>query len=188
MARLVFRHYAHLTSTSCTSVRLRSSNRLSSTFNQNKHSSPSFGSDRRSPTESARTPPIPFGSRCARRLLGPCYKTGGTQYPYSVCIFIFHLTCFSHFNHSTSPLSVISLYLALGRTNHPHSGCNTKQPYSSQTNLAIPPSQQAYGYITLCVHLFPQTFGPPLSTQPPASQGYHTGCSAFTRSYSRNPR
>lgn len=83
MVRLVFRHYAQLMSTSCTSVRLRSSNRLSSTFNQATHSSPSFGSDqhvhRNHPPKT--TTPNSFESQHVHRLLGPCYKTGDTMYP-----------------------------------------------------------------------------------------------------------
>lgn len=42
--RLVFRHYAHLTSSSCTSERLGASSALSHTFTPNTHSSLSFGS------------------------------------------------------------------------------------------------------------------------------------------------
>jgi len=45
--RLVFRHYAHLTTSSCTSERLRTSSGLSSTFIPNTHSSLPFGSHNR---------------------------------------------------------------------------------------------------------------------------------------------
>lgn len=51
--RLVFRHYAHLSPSSCTSERLRPSSALSHTFSQNTHSSLSFGSHPYTPPLSA---------------------------------------------------------------------------------------------------------------------------------------
>ena len=102
MVRLVFRPYAQIRRSICTSEPLRPSTRVSSGFSLFRHSSPSFGSQR---ARSCSTPPSrrlgsagdappPKGrisprllSLCSRvsycpaprarvRLLGPCFKTG----------------------------------------------------------------------------------------------------------------
>ena len=104
MVRLVFRPYAQVRRSICTSEPLRSSTRVSSGFNLLKHSSPSFGSQRArfrsiqpmrrnesaddAPTfsEKGRISSL-LPSLCSRvsycpaprarvRLLGPCFKTG----------------------------------------------------------------------------------------------------------------
>jgi len=115
--RLVFRHYTHLTPSSCTSEQLRASSTLSSTFTQHTYSSPSFGSHRYALPPSTHSVSVISLVRVPRRV----------KYTFA---YHTHTFIFSHFNHSTYPLSVISPYLALDTHHHLHSGCNTKQPYS----------------------------------------------------------
>ena len=103
MVRLVFRPYAQLRRSICTSESLRSSIRVSPDFNLARHSSPSFGSQRvrsccsaRSEVDAKRrgcaregsplgreafafTAPLGLEHPMARahvKLLGPCFKTG----------------------------------------------------------------------------------------------------------------
>ena len=104
MVRLVFRPYAQLRRSICTSESLRSSIRVSPDFNLARHSSPSFGSQHLCSAFSQRcevdwktrdcakrivpradkllfafTAPIGLVNPMARihvRLLGPCFKTG----------------------------------------------------------------------------------------------------------------
>ena len=104
MVRLVFRPYAQLRRSICTSESLRSSIRVSPDFNLARHSSPSFGSQHLCSVYSQRcevdwksrecalrifpradkllfafTAPLGLVNPMARihvRLLGPCFKTG----------------------------------------------------------------------------------------------------------------
>ena len=104
MVRLVFRPYAQLRRSICTSESLRSSIRVSPDFNLARHSSPSFGSQHLCSVYSQRcevdwksrecalrifpradkllfafTAPLSLVNSMARihvRLLGPCFKTG----------------------------------------------------------------------------------------------------------------
>ncbi|KAG6466668.1 hypothetical protein ZIOFF_075524 [Zingiber officinale] len=100
MVRLVFRPYTQVRRTICTSVSLRASTRVSSSFASLRHSSPSFGSrqacsstnpsqkiwvGRRCAPRGEGLPPISFlapsefsnsPTRTHVRLLGPCFKTG----------------------------------------------------------------------------------------------------------------
>ena len=104
MVRLVFRPYAQLRRSICTSESLRSSIRVSPDFNLARHSSPSFGSQHLCSAYSQRcevdwksrdcalrivpradkllfafTAPLSLVNSMARihvRLLGPCFKTG----------------------------------------------------------------------------------------------------------------
>ena len=104
MVRLVFRPYAQLRRSICTSESLRSSIRVSPDFNLARHSSPSFGSQHLCSVFSQRcevdwktrdcakrivpqtdklffafTTPLGLVNPMARihvRLLGPCFKTG----------------------------------------------------------------------------------------------------------------
>ena len=104
MVRLVFRPYAQLRRSICTSESLRSSIRVSPDFNLARHSSPSFGSQHLCSAYSQRcevdwksrdcalrivpradkllfafTTPLSLVNSMARihvRLLGPCFKTG----------------------------------------------------------------------------------------------------------------
>ena len=104
MVRLVFRPYAQLRRSICTSESLQSSIRVSPDFNLARHSSPSFGSQHLCSAYSQRcevdwksrdcalrivpradkllfafTAPISLVNSMARihvRLLGPCFKTG----------------------------------------------------------------------------------------------------------------
>jgi len=129
MVRLVFRHYTHLLPSSCTSEPLRSSRKLSSSFNQNKYSSPSFGSDQYiygpampDPLLRVHNASIISLVRVPRRV-----KLCFLPHPH----FHFSPYAFSYFNHSTSSLSVIPQYLVLDRSYHPLSDCNPKQSYSS---------------------------------------------------------
>ena len=98
MVRLVFRPYAQVRRTICTSVSLRASTRVSSGFTLFRHSSPSFGSQHTCST-AAPSQKVWAGRRCSPRqrsqlslslrarvfhpntrrhvrLLGPCFKTG----------------------------------------------------------------------------------------------------------------
>ena len=106
MVRLVFRPYAQLRRSICTSESLRSSIRVSPDFDLARHSSPSFGSQRVHSCCSAQSevdakrrgcakritpqtdkPPFAFTAplslvhpmaRAHVKLLGPCFKTGRT--------------------------------------------------------------------------------------------------------------
>lgn len=132
MVRLVFRPYVHIMPSSCTSEWLRSSRTLSHPFNQYKHSSPSFGSDHRILSFSHHNAIILSLVRVSRRV--------GSSPIHSIH-FHFSSKIFSHFNHSTSSLSVIQSYLAFD-AHTTASGCTTKQPYSSKKQprlQAIPP-------------------------------------------------
>ena len=110
MVRLVFRPYAQLRRSICTSESLRSSIRVSPDFNLARHSSPSFGSQHLCSAYSQRcevdwksrecalrilpradkllfafTAPLSLVNSMARihvRLLGPCFKTGRKK-PFS---------------------------------------------------------------------------------------------------------
>ena len=100
MVRLVFRPYAQIRRSICTSEPLRPSTRVSSGFSLFRHSSPSFGSQQARSCSTPRTRPMGSAgdapnerisprlpSLCFRvsycptprarvRLLGPCFKTG----------------------------------------------------------------------------------------------------------------
>lgn len=128
MVRLVFRPYVHIMPSSCTSEWLRSSRTLSHPFNQYKHSSPSFGSDHHIQSLSLNNVIILSLVRVSRRV---------GKLPHSLNPFSFLII---------NLFTLQSLYLfaighhhifSLGCTYHPHSGCTTKQPYSSQKKTTL---------------------------------------------------
>jgi len=133
--RLVFRHYTHLTPSSCTSERLEASTELSSTFTSNMHSSLSFGSHQYIQPLSAHNASMISLVRVTRR----AKSNSLLKFTFSFCTI-----SFSHFNRSTSPLSVIPQYLALDRHNHP---LHAALP----NNTTLLPSKPAYGYLPLYV-------------------------------------
>jgi len=55
----------------------------------------------------------------------------------------------SSFSHGTCLLSVSALYLALEQLYVPYSGCDFKQPYSSNTCLSVTNCNSSYGTVTL---------------------------------------
>jgi len=92
MVRLVFRPYTQVLQTICTSVLKRASTRISPGFTLLKYSSPSFWSmDKNSSAVEQQKIRnkilIPYVNNCHQsrtctclRLLGPCFKTGGTSH------------------------------------------------------------------------------------------------------------
>ena len=117
MVRLVFRPFAQIRRTICTSVSLRTSTRVSPGFILPKQSSPSFGSQH---THSTATLKFKIGlcsftqyillllcvwclttdTREYARLLGPCFKTGQTKHlPKGEKLsLIIYLTCVYRLN------------------------------------------------------------------------------------------
>ena len=105
MVRLVFRPYTQIRRTICTSVSLRASTRVSPGFTLFRHRSPSFGSQQicsysnlSQANDRSIVPPCGFlpqpasrpllslrirvwhpNTRIYVRLLGPCFKTGGSK-------------------------------------------------------------------------------------------------------------
>jgi len=102
----------------------------------------------------------------------------GRGRPPSPCSFSFFTVAFSHFDRSTSPLSVIPSYLALG-------ACTTPFRLHSQAALLLAQPRAPTG-LTPPLPCPSRHFGAP---QPHTTRlrSYHTGSSAFTRRYSQNP-
>lgn len=124
---MVFRHYIHLTPSSCTSERLRSSTGLSPGFNQHRYSSLSFGSHNYCHPPSTHAAVVVSLVRDSRRV--------EHQFPSNSPTVSFCILLFSHFNRSTSPLSVIHRYLALDHHHHPIQTAlpNSHTPNTSNT-------------------------------------------------------
>lgn len=81
--RLVFRPYAQVLPSNCTSERLGASTRVSAGFARPRRSSLPIGSHVRSSFSAACWPSLRLGAprtRCAHALLGPCFKTGPTSW------------------------------------------------------------------------------------------------------------
>ena len=102
----------------------------------------------------------------------------GRGHSPSPCSFSFFTVAFSHFDRSTSPLSVIPSYLALGaRTTpfrlHSQAALLIRPPHTS-TGLTPPPARPSRHIDVRVRH----------TTR---LRSYHTGSSAFARRYSQNP-
>lgn len=131
---MVFRHYAHLTPSSCTSERLGASSELSSTFTPHRHSSLSFGSYTETSSLSTPDPGIVSLVRVSRR---------AKLLSLSIHIFILHQALFTLRSLYFFAIGH-RLYLALDRRHHPFT-------LHYQTVLLPSISPHAYGDLPLCV-------------------------------------
>lgn len=98
--RLVFRHYTHVPSSSCTSERLRASSKLSFTFTHHKYSSLSFGSYHNISSLSTIYVIIISLVRVTRRAIQQ-YPLHSSTFSYisSLCLFIFQSLYLSSIGH-----------------------------------------------------------------------------------------
>lgn len=180
MARLVFRRYIHLTPSSCTSERLRTSTRRLSGFIQSRYRSPSFGSHRYVSSSSKPDATVVSLVRDSRRV----------RYHLLLNRLQFHFSSsiFSNFDSPTSSLSVIWPYLALDHHHHLiHTALPNNATLHSLKGLSPQePSITAYEHDTLSEQLPQLLQQQPTHTQL-ATDDYHMGSSAFPRWYSRNP-
>lgn len=149
--RLVFRHYAHLTASSCTSERLRTSSALSSTFIPHRHSSLSFGSHPRAHSPSQHDAHMVSLVRVSRRAEPRSLKPPALSF----CIRLL-FTLRSLYLSAIGHRAVFSLRWP----SPPHSDCTTKQPYSPHTqsySLRVDPP--------LCTALTARSVSPASATQ-----------------------
>ncbi len=167
--RLVFRPYAHVPPSSCTSERLRPSRELSPPFGPHRHSSLSFGSDRCIHPLSAHDAAVVSLVRVSRR--------AGSS-PFALLIFISHRGIFTlrsrYFFAIGHPL-----VFSLGCLHHPIQTALPSSPTLRRVPMCLQDSHPlGYGIQAVSTHR------PSNTTR---LRSYHTGSSAFTRRYSQNP-
>lgn len=134
---MVFRPYAHLTPSSCTSERLEASSKLSSTFTSNRHSSLSFGSHNHISSPSTHNAIMISLVRVSRRVKSH-FLLPSTFSFFILPFFTFRSLYFSAIGHHA--------IFSLGSPSPPNSHCTTKQSYSLTQNITptgISPSQSS---------------------------------------------